>query len=278
MKLLQHTRIFIFTLLVSSITTQLFGQQLLVNGDMELWISGCPFNTAPDNWNNYSTSLGPDQAGSCAGTLAAHQGLSYMNLVWTNAGLREGASQIVTGLVIGVDYKITFWANNSKGLYAQPGSGKIDVFLDQSTVFTTPEMASGDAWTEYTVDFTATASSHVLAFRVNAGSSNTSGSMGIDQVFLGPAVGIRDGMMHSMRVYPNPAQDIIMIEQGDYINDSEWTTEFQILNVQGQNIRQGIASFSNGNSSLDISDLRPGVYFLRINHELAPQYFKLIVE
>jgi hypothetical protein len=184
----------------------------------------------------------------------------------------------VTGLNVGTVYRITFWANNSKGYYAQAGPGIVDVYIDQNVIYSTSEMASGDAWTENSVDFTATATSHTLAFRVNAGSSNTSGSMGVDDIFLGPAVGIRDNMMHPMSVYPNPANQSATIAQGDYIKDANWTTEIQILNVQGQLIRKGNAAFSNGLTNLDISELNSGVYFLKVAHDLAPKYLKLIVE
>lgn len=239
-------------------------QQLLINGDIELWIPGCPYNTAPDNWNNYSTSLGPDQAGTCAGTRVAQQGSSYMNLVWTDAGLREGASQIVSGLVVGVMYKVTFYAANSNGLYAATGPGAIDVQLDQVSIFSSPETPMGGSWVQYEVEFTATATSHTIAFQVLPGSTNTSGSMGVDNIVLGPSVGIRDNMMHELSLYPNPVSDVLMIDQGDYITEDLADVRISILNIVGQTVQSGVVNFSSGKASVDVQDLEAGVYFMQL--------------
>lgn len=239
-------------------------QQLLVNGDIELWIPGCPFNTAPDNWNNYSTSLGPDQAGSCAGTVAAQQGSSYMNLVWTDAGLREGAEQIVTGLVVGVMYKVSFYATNSNGLYAATGPGLVDVQLDQSSIYTTPEMSAGGGWSQYEVEFTATATSHTIGFQVVNGSTNTSGSVGVDEVFVGPSVSIRDNMMHELTLFPNPVSDVLMIDQGDYYLQDLSDVRISISNIFGQTVQTEIANFTSHQARVEVQDLDPGIYFMEL--------------
>ena len=84
-------------LLIVTIQTNI--AQVINNPSFELWpTTSCPYNVAPTGWTNYSTSLGPDQAGTCAGTIVSQQGNSHMNLVWyTGSALAEGARQLITG-------------------------------------------------------------------------------------------------------------------------------------------------------------------------------------
>ena len=55
-------------------------------------------------------------------------------------------------------------------------------------------------------------------------------------------------------IYPNPAKDQIMI-----YNANGW--KFTMLNTVGKTVLEG--SISNQNQSINISDLEPGLYFLK---------------
>lgn len=161
--------------------------QTISNPDFEFWPAGCPYNTAPYDWTNYTVGgLGPDQAGNCAGTVTSQQGRSHMNLVWSQTRLYEGASQTITGFTAGNCYSIEFHAIHSRGLYALTDPVVAQVFIDGTIIFTTPDLILGGAWAKYTASFIASSNSHTIAFRVNQGSSGStgSGSIGIDNVSI----------------------------------------------------------------------------------------------
>jgi hypothetical protein len=252
--------------------------QFIVNGDMEAWPPNCPLNTVPDSWTNYSTTAAaPDQAGTCAGTVTSHSGSSHMNLGWINSGLEEGAVQTVSGLTLGTEYRISFWGINNQGLYATPGDVVLEIHKNSLMVFTTPNLVSGGAWTEYIFDFVATAPSEVIGVRVKPGTSGTSGAAGVDDFAVTELVGIRDGMLHKPGVHPNPAQDRVYITQGDYVVGDLQHVPFTVSNLLGQVVLQSEVNFTSQLASFDVSTLRPGVYVLQMmvgEHEVSTKIVK----
>lgn len=237
-------------------------QQFITNGDFEAWTGNCPTNTPPDSWTNYSTSLGPDEGGACAGSVTAHGGSSYMNLVWINSGLQEGATHTVQNLTIGVAYRISFWAINSQGLYANPGDCILELHRNSQMVYATPNLASGGAWTQYTYDFTATGPVEPVALRVVPGTTGTSGSVGVDDFSLTPVVGVHPGMRHQVTVFPSPATDVLHVSLGDMGSVSQ--VPFSISNLVGQQIQRSTVDFQQGRTAMDLATLHAGIYFLTL--------------
>lgn len=70
----------------------------------------------------------------------------------------------------------------------------------------------------------------------------------------------------SFSVYPNPVQNTLYITQ----NESYELEQVNIINVQGQNV------LSSSNSSIDVSNLAKGVYFVKISTSLGSTTKKLI--
>lgn len=75
---------------------------------------------------------------------------------------------------------------------------------------------------------------------------------------------------HSFRVYPNPAKDMINIQTG---NPSEFLN-FTISDINGRIVKKGSETML-GTNTIDIKNLKPGVYFLNINNLVTE---KIIVE
>jgi len=246
--------------LILFLGTSAFSQSI-TNGDMESWPAGCPYNTAPDSWVNFtvgSSSLGPDQAGSCYGSTPAYEGDSYMNLVYTGSA-EEGAEYTLSGLTIGVEYTITFHARNSDGIYASSGSGSIDVFHQGSVIYTTPELISPGSWAEYTANFTAATSTDNIAFRIVPG-TGSSGSLGID------AVSISGGSSADV-------EDVLNVE----FNGVE-TAEIYIYDLQGIKIKEVHGLNSQSSNAVDISEIPSGIYLVRLVSNLEITEKKILIE
>ncbi|NOQ72697.1 MAG: T9SS type A sorting domain-containing protein [Crocinitomix sp.] len=228
--------------------------QTVANGTLEAWPPSCPYNTAPDDWTNFSTSLGPDQAGDCAGLVASYEGDSHMNLVWSSAGLREGAKQAMSGLIIGDTYNINFYAINDQGLYASAGSVILDFYHNSTVVFSTPELFSEGPWTLYTASFIALTETDTIGFQIAPGSVETSGSVGIDAVSIIETSGVTEILTTTAySVYPNPTTGIV---------NFSGTFDVTLTDLTGKVIIE-----EQDVDVLDIHKLPRGLYFIRLTDE-----------
>lgn len=238
--------------------------QIIVNGNFELWPSGCPYNIAPNNWTNFSTSLGPDQAGSCAGTVISYQGSSHMNLVWYSSnGLFEGANQAITGLTIGTIYQMGFYAINDQGLYSFGDPVILDVYLGSSVIFSTPELFSGGAWTAYSLNFTATSTSETIGFKVKAGISGTSGSVGVDAVTINNPTSVKTMVQdNEIKIYPNPFYSSTTLQTDKPLKNASLT----VYNSFGQTVKQ-IDNLAGQTIVFYRDNLPSGLYFVRLKEE-----------
>lgn len=168
--------------------------QTIAEPGFENWPPNCPVNTAPNGWTNFSTSLGPDQAGSCAGTVVSYEGSSHMNLVWYSVtALEEGAAQVITGLAPGSTYEVSFYAIHNQGLYADLDPTKLQAFINGTTVLTTPDLVSGIPWALFSFTFVADSTAAELGFQVIAGSTGTTGCVGVDAVSIALGNSVNEG-------------------------------------------------------------------------------------
>ncbi|HQF27623.1 MAG TPA: T9SS type A sorting domain-containing protein [Bacteroidia bacterium] len=236
--------------------------QNIINGDFESWPPNCPYNVAPNGWINFSTSLGPDQAGTCAGSVVSHQGNSQMNLVWyTGSNLFEGAEQTISGLSVGDVYHLGFYAINDQGLYSFGDPVILEVYVDSAVVFSTPELTSGGAWVNYSVDFTATNVSHTIGFKVNQGSTGSSGSVGVDEVSFVNLTGLNNlSYENKISIYPNPFTQTTKIRLDQKLNDAS----LSIYNSVGQLVKQ-LKNISSQEVTLQRDNLPSGMYSVHLS-------------
>ncbi|MFB6320705.1 T9SS type A sorting domain-containing protein [Saccharicrinis sp. FJH54] len=76
----------------------------------------------------------------------------------------------------------------------------------------------------------------------------------------------------SVKIYPNPASDMITIKLPDYDN----TRLFELFDVNGKNVIQ--VELSNQNTDIDLNNLNHGIYFYRIlNNRSVYKTDKLIL-
>jgi PKD repeat protein len=81
--------------------------------------------------------------------------------------------------------------------------------------------------------------------------------------------GLEEEQSHTLLIYPNPAYSRIYIEAGWII------PEVRIMDVFGKHV--AVNPFNKRSGEVDISALRPGVYFLHINNGPASLVRKIIV-
>lgn len=90
-------------------------------------------------------------------------------------------------------------------------------------------------------------------------------------VILGVTVGVlENGEQEYVAVYPNPANDYLRIKTNGTL------TNVRIMNIVGQTVFNNAAQDSN--STINISNLESGVYFVQIETELGTSTQKIVVE
>ena len=82
-------------------------------------------------------------------------------------------------------------------------------------------------------------------------------------------VGLTDGQLSNLSVYPNPTNHSIEISGLDAINEIE-----SIYLVDGRGVE--VSRLPQNQSAMDMSTLSNGVYFLRINSSLGIRTIKII--
>jgi hypothetical protein len=96
------------------------------------------------------------------------------------------------------------------------------------------------------------------------------------QVFNGTAVGERDLLPGQVRIFPNPVSEVLHIAL-DFELQSEVRVE--LYSVTNSLIyREDIRSSAVKETYIDVHDLIPGTYLLRITTGEVPHSFKVIVE
>ncbi|MBL1280637.1 MAG: T9SS type A sorting domain-containing protein [Fluviicola sp.] len=79
-------------------------------------------------------------------------------------------------------------------------------------------------------------------------------STGLVYVYQGGVASLNENTLNKFEIYPNPSSSFINIQSEENI------TNIEILNMQGQ-----LVAKANSVTSVNIQDLKPGVYFVRVN-------------
>jgi PKD repeat protein len=93
----------------------------------------------------------------------------------------------------------------------------------------------------------------------------------IDDINITGAVGISEAQQAGISVYPNPATNAVTVELANEMRN----VKAEIRSITGQVISQ--SSITNQKSTLDISNLSSGIYFLRLFSENLDVTEKIVV-
>lgn len=128
-----------------------------------------------------------------------------------------------------------------------------------------------EAWVDWNPDFNGLAEISVLAMN-DCGIGDFSPAKFV-QVYS--STGIQEVERYGVHVFPVPAGNRLEIILQD-MTDSKII--ISILDMQGRTIRQEVADSDNqGRISLDVSRLRPGVYYVRVSNQKYLHYTRIIV-
>ena len=78
------------------------------------------------------------------------------------------------------------------------------------------------------------------------------------------------GVENNIKIYPNPANEILNIEFVTLSGVDTRNTNYSILNSLGQVIKEEEINFKNKNASIKTDDLANGVYHLALRHTSTP--------
>jgi Chitobiase/beta-hexosaminidase C-terminal domain/IPT/TIG domain/Family of unknown function (DUF6067) len=118
-------------------------------------VSGWTFSGPTQNASSGSYGSGVAENGSAWGWTAAPDGANQVAFLQDNATL----TQTLTGLTVGNQYTVSFYLEGRPGYSANP----ITATIAGATLLSTTTPAGG-SWTQYTEQFTATATSEALTF------------------------------------------------------------------------------------------------------------------
>jgi len=77
-----------------------------------------------------------------------------------------------------------------------------------------------------------------------------------------------------MKVFPNPASDIVVIEIDGYATNP---VSFSVVNANGKVLRTEKANIDEGKLNINVADLPNGIYFLKPEEKYSARYFKIVV-
>ncbi len=79
----------------------------------------------------------------------------------------------------------------------------------------------------------------------------------------------------SIKVFPNPASDIVAIQIDGLVTEN---CTIDLYDIQGKKIKSTTINQGQTIAYLDVQDVYNGIYFVKINNKAITKSFKVIVE
>lgn len=125
-------------------------------------------------------------------------------------------------------------------------------------------------YTSFTSALTISGTPDSLVFFVFSGNNPGSVLHVDDLAFSGGTVEVNEISNEDYLIYPNPASDILNIELKNSAINS-----YEILNIDGSVVTSG--DLTNSSSSIDVSQLASGTYFIKLRNELTMGIQKIVI-
>lgn len=162
--------------------------------------------------------------------------------------------------------KLKFWAKTCDGTYSEKFKVGISAGGSATTDFTVispgTSVTAPNAWTEFVYDLDAYANQNIR-FSINCVSSDQFG-FAIDDVSVigGGTAGVNDILTAKLSVFPNPANDMVTISNGENI----LINSVEVVDINGRIVK---SSQFDGvtEAKINISNLSSGLYMMNISSD-----------
>ena len=148
--------------------------------------------------------------------------------------------------------------------------GNQPVVANQTNTLWTSSTIANAAWTEYTVNYTPT-SSGTYYFGFHHFTPGVAGavSLGLDTFSLTSTLSNESFTMNNFDIYPNPTSNVLNISN---------TNNIEINTISISDLNGRVIKNVNGVTSINVSDLNAGVYFVTIETAEGKSTKKFIKE
>ena len=255
---MKKIHISLFTILIFGTS---FGQELMTNGNFENWPStGSDFSLF-ENVNQESTII--------------HGGTNSAKIVATATSKIQ---QNITGIIAGNSYTISLWYkvesgdNSNARIWAYWLSGS-DPLPDNANELRGPNNSyfdnNGNAWTQYSVTLTAPTGADGFRFETRTYTGAT--VYWDDLSFINnTSLLTKDNEIQNLKMFPNPTS----LGYVTLSNKSNTKMSVEIFDLSGKQI----LNKTTNDNKLDVSDLKTGIYIIKVFQHNASTTKKLVVQ
>jgi hypothetical protein len=216
-----------------------------------------------------NVQLGGPDTGYCAGgNVLLNPGGGFASYLWSDGSTGQllqvsglGTYSVTCTTIGGCEGEDAINVSEEYDLPEPDLGGNINA--PTSPVIITPGIYESYVWNTGSLDSAITVSAAGTYSVTITDDKACKGSDEINVKFW--TVGIDEELnTQQVKLYPNPASDIINIE-GEFEDNST----LNLTNAQGQLVRQMVISNSSNKSILSVADLPSGVYFIELNDNEA---------
>lgn len=169
-----------------------------------------------------------------------------------------------------IDGMFTFYAKNITGtaptnvlVGTVESPNALDTFVQYQNIGSV-----GNAWTQYSVNFSGISNNHKYIAIKHISTSATDRFAIDDVTYLPAALGTNSYSKNNLKVnlFPNPANEIVTIEMD---SELKWV---EVYNLQGQKVK------SSTSNTISVSDLTIGIYMIRVEDQNGRESIQKLVK
>jgi hypothetical protein len=252
--------------------------QTILNGDFE----DTPVIIDQINMTNagYNTNVANSFAFGTAGNMDIIRSSTFcgypQNGTWyvafTGGGTDAISLTLSDPLVQGNSYTISYYDRGCTSIgTSSPFQWGLSTINNQqgTVIYTEPDASPMDTWTQQTFTFTAPNNGQYLTIVCTIGNT-TDRWTHLDNVVLSNAVGVEDLSSSGYALYPNPARDRLIVYGLPPVG-----CDSRIYNVLGALC---LETHLGPQQEMDISQLKPGIYFLMCTTATNPRVTRFVKE
>ena len=168
-----------------------------------------------------------------------------------------------------------FLATSNNATVIVDTSATVDVVLSAHLSCTDTAFVCYDNDTSYYGERLSFATQPGQTYYIYVGGYSSSEVGNFNIKVIGNTVNIKEDQATKVTIYPNPAQDNITIDLSEANNIKELNIEIQ--SIDGKIVQENTIQNVLNKSSVDISNLTNGAYFIKINTQNSPLLYRSLI-